>query len=585
MLLIIVALQLCMTPQPALAQTPDVIYVDHDATGDDSGTSWANAYTDLQKALDDPAAASSEIWVAEGIYVPTKQTGDSERSATFALGPGMAIYGGFEGIEGSLAARDWLNNVTVLSGQAGTFRVLHVVTALGTADPTSTLDGFTISGGLADLSSTESRGAGIYCSGCRTTFRNLRIRNNDAVGLGGAIIILSSSPTFTNVEISGNSANWGAGVYANSSSVSFANASFHENVATTYGGAAYIVGGTPRFSGVTIVANSAATAGGAFYITNNSVPAISNAILWSNSAFSGYQIHNQSTVPQISFSLIEDAFDSSGNWVSAIGSEGDGNIDAAIPGFADADTGDFRLKPGSPAIDAGDPITTTLPFTDLDGYPRLSDGDTVPGPRVDMGAYEWPGYGLAIHKSGSGEVTNDPPGTHFPPASGVTLTATPADGWDFSGWSGDATGNEPVTTITMTASMVVTATFTSPAAVTMGSLNARSTPSGMLVTWETASEIDMLGVYLRRRTLSDGPWIDLNGGELIPVQGPGQLMGASYTYLDAGVTAGEKYTYLLETVGFGPLASGPDTMHTVDVLHWGYFWWLPILGGYHVFGP
>jgi hypothetical protein len=45
-------------------------------------------------------------------------------------------------------------------------------------------------------------------------------------------------------------------------------------------------------------------------------------------------------------------------------------------------TGNLRLQPGSPAIDAGDPNTATLPLTDLDGHPRIF------GSAVDLGAYE-----------------------------------------------------------------------------------------------------------------------------------------------------------------------------------------------------
>lgn len=49
---------------------------------------------------------------------------------------------------------------------------------------------------------------------------------------------------------------------------------------------------------------------------------------------------------------------------------------------------DFRLPPGSPGTDAGDNgVAGTL---DLDGNPRVSDGDNNGSPITDMGAYELP---------------------------------------------------------------------------------------------------------------------------------------------------------------------------------------------------
>ena len=69
-----------------------IVYVDEDATGFDDGTSWADAYTDLQDALAN-APGLTEIWVADGTYKPAT----SGRSETFTMADDVHLYGGFHG--------------------------------------------------------------------------------------------------------------------------------------------------------------------------------------------------------------------------------------------------------------------------------------------------------------------------------------------------------------------------------------------------------------------------------------------------------------------------------------------------------
>jgi len=69
-----------------------------------------------------------------------------------------------------------------------------------------------------------------------------------------------------------------------------------------------------------------------------------------------------------------------------------------------------------------------------------------------------PSYTLTVNIIGSGNVIKTP---DMPTYSGevVQLTANPASGWSFSGWSGDLTGNNNPDNITMNENKVVTATF------------------------------------------------------------------------------------------------------------------------------
>lgn len=65
-----------------------------------------------------------------------------------------------------------------------------------------------------------------------------------------------------------------------------------------------------------------------------------------------------------------------------------GNI-SADPLFFDLASNDFHLCFGSPAIDAGDSTSIVQPDTDLDGNPRLFDGNATGTAVVDIGAYEY----------------------------------------------------------------------------------------------------------------------------------------------------------------------------------------------------
>jgi hypothetical protein len=50
-----------------------IIYVKGDAGGGDDGTSWVDAFTDLQSALS-AAVSGDQIWVAAATYYPTPGT-------------------------------------------------------------------------------------------------------------------------------------------------------------------------------------------------------------------------------------------------------------------------------------------------------------------------------------------------------------------------------------------------------------------------------------------------------------------------------------------------------------------------------
>ena len=76
--------------------------------------------------------------------------------------------------------------------------------------------------------------------------------------------------------------------------------------------------------------------------------------------------------------------------------------------------------------------------------------------------------------SNGGSVAKSPDQTQYAAGTVVTLTATPAAGYTFSQWQGDATGSTNPTTITMNANKTVTAVFAPAAQYT---LSVQASPS------------------------------------------------------------------------------------------------------------
>ena len=80
-----------------------VVYVKSDAAGANNGTSWANAFTNFQTAIN-ASAPGDQLWVCKGTY-----------SGSFTSKDGISIYGGFLGNETLLIERNWVLNETILS--------------------------------------------------------------------------------------------------------------------------------------------------------------------------------------------------------------------------------------------------------------------------------------------------------------------------------------------------------------------------------------------------------------------------------------------------------------------------------------
>ena len=244
-----------------------VIYVDADAATGGDGTSWDSAFTYLQDAIDQTVAGQGdELWIAEGTYYPDDGANvtEGDRTASFILKDGVALYGGFVGSESSLLERDWETYITTLSGKIYIEQIywsLHVCTVVG--DGSVSFDGLTITGGNANgTGADQDQAAAVYSSSTsyqvmvsNSSFRENTADENGGVASGGVWIVVNSdfdgnstdkfggvsdygSWTVTDSSFSRNSAVWFGGV-ANRGNWNVTNSSFRENTADENGGVAY----------------------------------------------------------------------------------------------------------------------------------------------------------------------------------------------------------------------------------------------------------------------------------------------------------------------------------------------------------
>jgi hypothetical protein len=227
------------------------VYVNKAASGNNDGSSWQNAYTDLESAVS-LSDAGSDLWIAAGEYHLTKTLNLDQAD--------LNLYGSFLGNESDLTQRDFINE-TVISGDvndddlAGDFEtnasdnlkhVLFIIESIPL-----TLDGLVVEGGRGELegefSNQNATGGGIFCNG-NITFRNCKIRNNSArFGAGIYLVNTQTIPgiyTFEHCMIKDNEGNsFGGGIYAGfgGTALTFTNCTFEDNVGL-HGGGLYIDG-------------------------------------------------------------------------------------------------------------------------------------------------------------------------------------------------------------------------------------------------------------------------------------------------------------------------------------------------------
>ena len=262
-------------PNPNQEDVCDVWFVDDDAVGAGDGTSWVDAFTSVQDAID-AAIAGERLFIAEGIYPP-----DAANTvvATFA---DLALYGGFEGVEMTLEARAGLTDETLLTGDFlgdddGTLATVadnapRIVQMSGTF----TLDGLTIARAYTD----SERGAGARADGSvGGRIVGVIFRENEAPSYGGGLYAYGGTlEVVDSLFMDNTSGDQAGGLMVADAQVTIRNSTFLGNVAGSKGSAISTIGGSPSFEiqyctfvdnsgGATIFADS----GNTFTIRNSAI--------------------------------------------------------------------------------------------------------------------------------------------------------------------------------------------------------------------------------------------------------------------------------------------------------------------------
>lgn len=446
--------------EAALAATT-IVRVKADAAVGGDGTSWVNAFTNLQEAI----AASpedSEFWLAAGEYGPF------EGALPFAFefrGFQSSAFGGFAGFESERDQRDWVNNVTtlILRGADG-----NIASAVVTG---ARLDGLTIDGKNAGIGSVGCALVNVTVQNCRTPaamttwpspsaasglhFSNCVFRANTSWH-GPAVNLYHSGEVSrchflsnTNLGMFETLTALGGALSVSSGRVS--NCLFHDNVIKEGPlnggslGAGIVCFGDGKLENCTFVGNQSrnllayTTRGGGIAIYGKTE--LANCIFWGNSAATDQDIWVDSGLAglvTVTHCLVPGGY------------PGTGNI-TGPPGFTGP--ADFRLTVVSPAIDAGTSGPVGL-SRDLHDNPRVLDGDRDGSAAADLGCFEFGNYveALTIHRAARDMVElrfRSPPNVAVPVQAATDLVdewstidqSVSPTGWHQ--WYAPATGLDP----------------------------------------------------------------------------------------------------------------------------------------------
>ncbi|HEV7785869.1 MAG TPA: choice-of-anchor Q domain-containing protein, partial [Thermoanaerobaculia bacterium] len=227
---------------------------------------------------------------------------------------------------------------------------------------------------------------------------NQSVAGTAGPGFGGALYSngASSSLTVTDSTIAGNSAQSGGGGLAAAGNLTLANVTISANHADSFGGGLYVYGTAHATANNITVTGNSAPQGGGLLVENNPfvgmAPVISNSIIAGNTATASFP---DCWGPVDSRYNLVGVVDSGCNGPSAARNDQVGTDAAPIDPKLDllqvagGPTPTHPLKPGSPALDAGNPAAPGSPraceATDQRGATRPA---TMGAGHCDLGAFE-----------------------------------------------------------------------------------------------------------------------------------------------------------------------------------------------------
>ncbi|MCC7294003.1 MAG: hypothetical protein IT449_18230 [Phycisphaerales bacterium] len=303
----------------SVAARADVIHVRAGAAEGGNGRSWDRAFGRLQDALA-AAHAGDELWITAGAYLPAAPGAD--RDHRFTIPDGVALYGGFAGVETDLEERDPALNPTILSGDlngddgGGNFadNAYHVVEASGVGQAT-VLDGLVITGGNAD---------GPYPG-----------------YFGGGLLTYFGRPNLIDCTFTRNRALYGGGLFGDGAGPRMIECTFTENEAIMGGGAMLAVGGTAELRQCRFADNLAELGAGLVVADRTSAAVLQCDFTGNQASFLGGGMHVESASPAVVGCLFHENVCPRGAGLSLARSESEvvSSVIRRNPAFGEGDSG------------------------------------------------------------------------------------------------------------------------------------------------------------------------------------------------------------------------------------------------------